>query len=253
MTSTETTPTATNAPKPVVLYPDSTSLPGAPTRRNPLNATKITLVIADLLMVSASASSPAPGSTKWSTRAIRRPSADYMGLVLVPIPIWPMVFTQQLLYRARYLSRRVDEINRVVRSVAIGILITSGLSILLKVDVGRRWILISARLVLILMVTERLVARALFDRARRNGTLLRPVVIAGRNAEGQFVREMLETDASLGYVFHGFIEDLVEREPGESPLALLGNPAKVVRKVHEMGVTASSWLPPRSTSAARTA
>ena len=60
-------------------------------------------------------------------------------------------------------------------------------------------------------------------------------MIAGRNAEGQFVREMLETDSSLGYVFHGFIEDLVEREPGESPLALLGDPAKIVRKVNRDG------------------
>ncbi len=62
--------------------------------------------------------------------------------------------------------------------------------------------------------------------------LLRPVVIAGRNAEGQFVREMLETDSSLGYQFHGF----VEREPGESPLALLGKPGKIIRKLKEMGV-----------------
>ena len=43
------TPTAST---PVMLYPDSESLPGVPTRRNPLSAMKITLLIADLLMVS---------------------------------------------------------------------------------------------------------------------------------------------------------------------------------------------------------
>ena len=236
MTSTETPPTtAPDASKPVVLYPDSTSLPGAPDASNPLNATKMTLVIADLLMVSV-ALVAGTWINEWVNPGDPTGAAEYMGLVLASIPIWPIVFTQQLLYRARYLSRRIDEINRVVRSVAIGILITSGLSILLKVTVGRRWILITGAMVLVLMVTERLIARSLFDRARRNGTLLRPVVIAGRNAEGQFVREMLETDAALGYVFHGFIEDLVEREPGESPLALLGDPGKVVRKVQEMGV-----------------
>lgn len=235
MTSTETPTTEASVPNPVLLYPDSASLPGAPTRRNPLNATKITLVIADLLMVSL-ALVAGTWIHEWTNPTDPTSAASYMGLVLASLPVWPVVFTQQLLYRARYLSRRIDELNRVVRGVAIGILITGGISIVLKVQVGRQWVAITGILILVLMVTERLVARALFDRARRNGTLLRPVVIAGRNAEGQFVREMLEGDPSLGYVFHGFIEDLVEREPGESPLALLGDPAKIVRKVNEMGV-----------------
>ena len=236
MTSTET-PTATPAaPDALVLYPDSASLPVAPSRRSPLSSTKLTLVIADLLMVTV-----ALVVGTWFHRRVnpgdQTSDAGYMGLVLLSIPIWPMVFTQQLLYRARYLSRRIDEVNRVVRSVAIGVVITGGLSILLKVAVGRQWVLITTTFLLVLLVTERLIARSLFDRARRNGRLLRPVVIVGRNAEGQFVREMLEDDASLGYVFRGFIEDLVEREPGESPLATLGEPGKIVRKVNEMGVT----------------
>ncbi|MEZ5245252.1 MAG: sugar transferase [Acidimicrobiales bacterium] len=236
MTSTETPPTTTpGTSEHVVLYPDSASLPGLPTRRNPLNATKLSLVIADLLMVSV-ALVAGTWINEWVNPGDPTSVASYMGLVLASIPIWPVVFTQQLLYRARYLSRRIDEINRVVRSVAMGVLITGGLSILLKVTVGRTWVLITGALILVLLTTERLIARSLFDRARRNGRLLRPVVIAGRNAEGQFVREMLETDAALGYVFHGFIEDLVEREPGESPLALLGDPGKVLRKVNEMGV-----------------
>jgi exopolysaccharide biosynthesis polyprenyl glycosylphosphotransferase len=237
MTSTETSPQAApEHPDAVVLYPDSASLPGGePTRRNPLSATKLTLVIADLLMVTI-----ALVAGTWIHDQVNAsdltPMADYMGLALVSLPIWPIVLTQQFLYRARYLSRPIDEITRVVRSVAIGVLTTGGLSILLKIPIGRRWVLITSALILVLLVTERLIARALFSRARRNGQLLRPVVIAGRNAEGQFVREMLESDAALGYVFHGFVEDLVEREPGESPLALLGNPAKVVSKVNEMGV-----------------
>ena len=236
MTSTDTPTKMQATSDALVLYPDNSSLPGVPARRNPLNATKLTLVIADLLMVTVAL----VGGT-WVHEQINPGDSTsitaYMSLVLASIPIWPIVFTQQLLYRARYLSRRIDEVNRVVRSVAIGVLLTGGLSILLKVSIGRRWVLITSAFLLVLLVTERLIARSLFDRARRNGRLLRPVVIAGRNTEGQFVREMLETDASLGYVFRGFVEDLVEREPGESPLATLGNPGTVVRKVNEMGVS----------------
>ncbi|MEZ5165953.1 MAG: sugar transferase [Acidimicrobiales bacterium] len=157
--------------------------------------------------------------------------------MLVAAPLWPAVFTQQLLYRVRYLSRRVDEVSRVIRGVAIGATLTAGLSILMKITVGRQWVLLTTCLAFAFVIIERLVARALFDRARRQGRLLRPVVIAGRNAEGRFVREMLEAEPGLGYVFHGFVEDLVEAEPGESSLALLGNPGKVVKKVNEMGVT----------------
>ena len=69
-------------------------------------------------------------------------------------------------------------------------------------------------------------ARYLFDRARRRGTLLRPVLIAGRNAEGRLVREMLDNDPGLGYRFDGFVEDLLQAEPGQSPLALLGDPCQ---------------------------
>lgn len=237
MTSIDTPAEASeDVPEQVLLYPDSEALPGAPTRRTVLNATKITLVIADLLMVSI-ALVLGTWINEWVNPTDPTSPASYMGLVLASLPIWPIVMTQQLLYRTRYLTRRIDELSRVARSAAIGVLIVGGMSILLKVTIGRQWVLITAALVLTLLVFERLVARSLFDRARRNGSLLRPVVIAGRNAEGQFVREMLETDPSLGYVFHGFIEDLVEREPGESPLALLGNPAKVVRKLNEMGVT----------------
>ncbi|NIR38788.1 MAG: hypothetical protein GWN79_16400, partial [Actinobacteria bacterium] len=63
------------------------------------------------------------------------------------------------------------------------------------------------------------------------------MVIVGRNAEGRLVRDMLQTDPSLGYHFEGFLENLVERAPGESPLTLMGNPAKVIGKLDEMGVS----------------
>ena len=147
MTSTEISTTEADAPSSVLLYPDSASLPGAPTRRNPLNATKITLVIADLLMVSIAL----VGGTwihEWTNPTDPTSAAKYMGLVLASLPVWPLVFTQQLLYRARYLTRRIDELNRVVRGVAIGVLITGGLSIILKVTVGRQWVAITGALVL---------------------------------------------------------------------------------------------------------
>lgn len=47
---------------------------------------------------------------------------------------------------------------------------------------------------------------------------------------------MLEADRSLGYEFRGFVEDLVEAEPGQLPLALLGDPRRVIEVADLMGV-----------------
>ena len=200
----------------MLLYPDNQALPAAPTGRSDFSVTKLTLVLADLLMVLTGLLLGTWINTRVNPTDPTT-AGSYTLLVLVSLPVWPMLITQQLLYRARYLSRVVDEMSRMIRAVAGGILVTGGLSILLKVDIGRQWLLICAPLVLGLVLVERLVARALFDRARRRGTMLRPVVIAGRNAEGQLVRSMIEDDPSLGYRFDGYVEDLVESEPGPLP------------------------------------
>lgn len=233
MTTAET-PIETRAP--VLLYPDSASLPGKPRARSGVSASKVALMLADLLTTMVALVTGTLVNAWTNPTDITTPSG-YMTLVLFSLPIWPIVFTQQLLYRARYLGRRIDEIHRVVLAIATGVLLTGGLSIVLKITVGRRWILVVTTLLLVLVTAERLFARSLFDRARRNGTMLRSVVIVGRNAEGRLVQDMLQTDPSLGYHFEGFLENLVERAPGESPLALMGNPAKVIDKLDEMGVS----------------
>jgi len=218
----------------VVLYPDNKTLPRPIPRAGKFNASKAALVIADLLMVSV-----ALVLTAWVNSHFNPDDpttrAQYTGLALVSLPLWPATFTQQLLYRARYLSRRIDEMVRVVKAVSIGMLLTIGLSVLVKVEIGRHWLLLAWAVVVSLMIVERLVARSVFDRARRNGSMLRPVLIAGRNAEGKLVRDMLETDPSLGYHFEGFVEDIVETEPGESPLSMLGDPSKVIRAIETVG------------------
>ena len=220
----------------MLLYPDRHPQPDSAPPRKLFNAATLTLVVAALLMVltglllgtwiNAQVNPTDPTTT-----------SEYARLVLLSLPVWPIVITQQLLYRSRYLGRVIDEISRVVRAIAAGILLMGGLSIFTKIDIGRQWLLISGALVLTLVVAERLVARTLFNRARRQGTLLRPVLIAGRNAEGQLVRDMIDDDPSLGFRFDGFLEDVVQSEPGESPLALLGDTSRVLRSIEQTGVS----------------
>ena len=214
------------------LYPDTDDLPPSPIAATTLNATKLALALSDLVIITTALLLSIWVNTKVNPTDPTS-SADYARLVLMSAILWPIVLTQHLLYRARYLSRGIDEIARVVKAVAVAMLLTGGVSIVMKISVGRQWMTIATLLVLVSLLAARISIRALFARMRRRGQMLRTVLIAGRNAEGNLVREMLEADPALGYNFAGFVEDLVETEPGESPLALLGDPSKVLRAVDE--------------------
>ncbi len=235
MTTTDETRTTEQVVSSVQLYPNSRELPVAAARRQLLNTSKLSLVFADLFVVCLSVVAGSWLNTRINP-ADPTPARGYLGLFLVTLPIWPAVLTQQLLYRARFLGRRVDEIARVIRAIALGMLTTAALSTVVRVYIGRTWLILVTICLLVGVVTERLIARKLFDLARTRGTLLRPVLIAGRNAEGRLVREMLESDPSLGYRFDGFIEYLLQAEPGQSPLSLLGDPARVIELADSLGV-----------------
>ncbi len=232
MTTTDTT---TTPAAPVLLYPDTRTMPPAPARTTTLNGSKLTLVLADLLTVI---SAMVVGS--WINTRVNpldpTTGREYLGLVLVSLPLWPIVFTSQLLYRARFLTRRMDEVNRLIRGIAFGMLLTAALSTLLKFPIGRWWLVSTTTSLLVMLTAERLIARRLFDRARSRGTMIRSVLIAGRNAEGRLVREVLDSDPSLGYRFEGFAEDLMQTEPGQSSLALLGDPGRLIELADRMGV-----------------
>lgn len=220
----------------VRLYPTGEALPALDQSVRPaLNPSKLTLVFADLLVVSLAfvIGTWLSGLVNPADPATPR---QYMGLFLLSLPAWPIIFTQQMLYRSRFLGRRVDETSRVIRAVVFGMLATAAISVFVKVSIGRSWVLIVTILLLSLVISERLVARAMFDRARRRGTLLRPVLIAGRNAEGRLVRSVIDDSPHLGYRFEGFIEDLLQAQPGESPLAVLGDPKRIIDLADRMGV-----------------
>ena len=214
------------------LYPEPDDLPSSPIAATTLNATKLALALSDLVIITTALLLSIWVNTKVNPTDPTS-SADYARLVLMSAILWPIVLTQHLLYRARYLSRGIDEIARVVKAVAVAMLLTGGVSIVMKISVGRQWMTIATLLVLVSLLASRISIRALFARMRRRGQMLRTVLIAGRNAEGNLVREMLEADPALGYEFAGFVEDLVESEPGESPLALLGDPSKVLWAIDE--------------------
>ncbi|MGI9602457.1 MAG: sugar transferase [Acidimicrobiales bacterium] len=225
-------------PEGVVLYPHADVYAGE--RRNAalLNPRKTALFLGDLIAVSLgllasiaihaalNPTDPVAGST-------------YFFLLFLSLPIWPVLFTNQSLYKARFISRGVDEGWRIIKAVAAALVAIAVLSIMTKSELARTWFIIAFPTVVLLVGVERIFARVMFARSRQRGRMLRRVVIVGRNDEGHLVRDMLDKDLSHGYRVAGFVEDYLDHGSGRSQSELLGDPEQtmeVVRNTDSVGV-----------------
>jgi len=220
----------------VQLYPTTDAFARDEAVRSTLNASKLTLVFFDLLVVSLAFI----GGT-WFNSEFNEldptPAKRYLGLFFLTLPMWPAIFTQQMLYRVRFIGRWIDETSRIIRSLIIGVLGTAAISTLVKVPIGRQWLTATSILLLVFILTERFVARRLFERARAGGSLGRPVLIAGDNDEGRMVRNVITDDPSLGYQFNGFIEQHLNERFGTPATDALSEPKRVVEVLSELGVS----------------
>jgi len=141
-------------------------------------------------------------------------------LAACTLPIWAMALAQQSLYKSRRLSRGVDESVRIIRAVLSAVGGTAVLSVIAGVALSRMWLTLVLVFGIALLVTERFGLRLWFRRARREGRMMRQVMILGNNAEGRAVHDNLATDPSLGYEVIGFIEDHVGDRPVSPEIAL---------------------------------
>ncbi len=137
-------------------------------------------------------------------------SATYIAMVGATLLVWPVAFTHQALYKARFITRGVDEGWRAIKAIVASVVAIGIASIAFDVEIARSWYAIAIPTLILVVGIERLVARLLFKRARSNGHMLRRVLIVGRNSEGYLMKEMLDKDASLGYEVVGFVEDHLE-------------------------------------------
>ncbi len=192
--------------RPVVLHPTSTVFDDSSNKKSSFNARKAAVFVADLnavalalLIATIIHQRIRPGDPVGAE--------SYFWFFLLSFPVWPVMFTRQFLYRSRHISRSADEAQRVVKAISYGFLALFAISIFSQLILSRALALQAYVLMLIIVGIERSVARYLFKKARVNGENLRNVMIIGKNAEGAFVRDMLDGDASHGYKVLGYLED----------------------------------------------
>ena len=199
-----------NDDAPVVLHPNSGVFNDSSNKKSKFNARKAAVFVADL---NAVALALLVATILNETFRPNDPVTQntYFWFFLLSFPIWPIAFTRQFLYRSRHISRSADEAQRIVKAISYGFLAVFAVAIFSQLGLSRLLAVQAYVLMLIFVGIERSIARYLFKKARANGENLRNVLIIGKNAEGAFVRDMLDGDASLGYKVLGYLEDQLPR------------------------------------------
>ncbi len=208
MSTTQNLTDVSTEEAPVVLHPATAVFDDSSQKKSSFNARKAAVFVADLNAIALALM--AATAVHQFIRPADPVGADtYFWFFILTFPVWPVMFTRQLLYRSRHISRSADEAQRVVKAITYGFLALFTISVFSQIVFSRALALQAYTLMLVFVGIERSITRYLFKKARTNGENLRNVLIVGKNAEGAFVRDMLDRDASHGYKVLGYLEDQI--------------------------------------------
>ena len=128
------------------------------------------------------------------------------------LPVWGAMLWRARLYSPPHTAGRLDEFRRVIRATLSTVCALVILGFVLRVDLARSWLVLTAVLAAVTLTGGRTVTRRYLTRLRAKGRLLQPVVLVGANVEALAVCAMLVAEPGLGYRVVGFIDD--ESPPG---------------------------------------
>ncbi|MEZ5343016.1 MAG: sugar transferase [Acidimicrobiales bacterium] len=103
------------------------------------------------------------------------------------------------LYSSRFITRRSDEIRRIVDAGMLSAATVGATAYALKIDPGRGWVVLGSLFSIIGLVIERELIRRRFATKRRSGELTRRVLLIGDNHESDSLAKMFAEEADLGY------------------------------------------------------
>lgn len=118
---------------------------------------------------------------------------------------WAFWLARARLYNIRFITRRSEEIRRVIDAGLRAAGSTALVDFIFRWDVSRIWVLLAITITTTAILLERELLRRVFNARRRNGSMCRPVLIIGDNDEGSDLAAMFATDTNLGYQVCGTI------------------------------------------------
>ena len=131
--------------------------------------------------------------------ALSPSSVDAVIATFALLVAWAFWLGRARLYAVRFITRRSEEIRRIVDAGMRALGSTALLGFLFRWDISRQWLLLAVLLGTGLLVAERELFRRRFRQRRRSGAMRRPILIVGDNGEANELRAMFEDDPDLGY------------------------------------------------------
>ena len=130
----------------------------------------------------------------------------HMMLAVLSFPIWPICLALNKVYLARAVERRTEEIRRIINASLMGVgFIVAAAFVTQFHALSRLWVLSMLAFVPICLVVERTLARRIFARLRREGRILRRVLVVGTDPEAIGLVHATQRHPELGYQVVGFV------------------------------------------------
>ncbi|MEL7155990.1 MAG: sugar transferase [Actinomycetota bacterium] len=138
--------------------------------------------------------------------ALRSPGPDAPAAVATAVVAYMVWLGQARLYRARFITRRSDEIRRIVNAGARTVVTVAMANFVGDLQVDRLWLAAAGGATVVLLSVGRELLRRRFDAKRATGAMARRVLLIGDNHESERFAAMFDEEPSLGYEVVGAID-----------------------------------------------
>ncbi|MFV0258595.1 MAG: sugar transferase [Acidimicrobiales bacterium] len=137
---------------------------------------------------------------------------------LVSAVLW---MTRLRLYRSRFITRRADEIRRLVHATTRAAATVGLVAYGFQLDVGRWWLALAWAFSLALLGGERELVRRRLARWRASGRMARRVLLVGDNSEAERFDAMFTDEPEIGYVIVARVDPTAAATPAELTATVL--------------------------------
>lgn len=138
--------------------------------------------------------------------ALRSPGTDGVAAVAVMAVAYVVWLHRARLYRARFITRRSDEIRRIVNAGARTAITVVLANFVADLQVDRLWLALAAPITVVMLSFGRELIRRHFDAKRAAGHMSRRVLLIGDNHESAQFAQMFAEEPELGYEVVGAID-----------------------------------------------
>jgi len=197
---------------------------------------KLLLVAADAVVVMAVAVLAA---------RVVGPGDDWVAALVLFIASSLFWLARARLYTARFITRRADEIRRIVDAAILSAASVAVGAFVFSLAVNRWWVGLASVFSAVALTFERELVRRRYDRLRASGAIRRNVLMIGDNAESRQLEAMFQEDPSLGY----HIADRIDPKQIDDPQELVTRALAAARATEASGViVAATGIETRSSN-----